>query len=111
MYYHKLRAEADGTTYAAFINRGFNGGEGIGAYVRFNLNELPWLCQWKMPGAQTYVTGIEPASGQGEGRPNERASGRMISIAPGDQRSYSLEIGVLVGEREIGEMEELIAGL
>ncbi len=111
VYYHRLRGQEDGTTYVAFINRRFNDGEGIGAYVRFNLKQLPWLCQWKMAGAQAYVTGIEPATGQGDGRPEERASGRMITIAPGAERTYNLEIGVLVGEEEIGEMEDVIGGL
>ena len=111
VYYHRLRAQDDGTTYVAFVNRMFNGGEGLGVYLRFNLNQMPWLCQWKMPGAQTYVTGIEPATGHGDGRPNERASGRMITLEPGEQRSYKLEIGVLTDQREIGEMEDRIAAL
>ena len=111
VYYHRLRGQADGTTYVAFINRAFNDGEGIGAYVRFHLTQLPWLCQWRMPGAQAYVTGIEPATGQGAGRPSERASGRMVTIAPAGERRYNLEMGVLVGEGEIGEMEAVIRGL
>jgi len=111
VYYHRLRGQSDGTTYVAFVNRGFNGDEGLGVYFKFNLQQMPWLCQWKMPGAQTYVTGIEPATGQGDGRPGERESGRMITIGPQQSRSYNLEIGVLAGEREIGEMEDLIASL
>jgi len=111
VYYHRLRAQADGTTYVAFVNRNFNNGEGLGVYLRFNLNQMPWLCQWKMPGAQTYVTGIEPATGHGDGRPNERKSGRMITIGPGEQRNYNLEIGVLVGHGEIGQIEDRIAAI
>jgi len=111
VYYHRLRGQPDGTTYVALVNRAFDGGQGLGVYLKFNLHQMPWLCQWKMPGAQTYVTGIEPATGQGDGRPRERESGRMITIAPQQSRSYNLEIGVLTNQAEIGEIEDIIANL
>jgi len=110
-YYHRLRGQPDGTTYVAFVNRSFNGDEGLGVYFKFNLRQMPWLLEWKMPGAQTYVTGIEPATGQGDGRPRERESGRMITIGAQESRSYHLEMGVLAGEQEIGEMEDVIDSL
>ncbi|MCK4323022.1 MAG: aldose 1-epimerase family protein [Armatimonadetes bacterium] len=110
-YYHRLRGNPDGTTYVAFVNRKFNGGQGLGLYFKFNLEQMPWLLQWKMPGAQSYVTGIEPATGQGGDRPGERKSGRMITIAPQQSRNYNLEIGVLTNQAEIGEIEDIISDL
>ncbi len=110
-YYHRLRGNPHGTTYVAFVNREFNSGEGLGVYLKFNIEQMPWLTQWKMPGEQAYVTGIEPATGQGGGRPAERKSGRMITIAPQQSRDYNLEIGVLTNQTEIGEIEDIISNL
>ena len=110
-YYHRLRGNPDGTTYVAFVNRKFNAAQGLGIYFKFNLEQMPWLLQWKMPGAQSYVTGIEPATGQGGDRPAERESGRMITIAPQQSRNYNLEIGVLTNQAEIGEIEDIISSL
>ena len=110
-YYHRLAAQPDGTTCVALVNRELRGGQGLGLYMKFDTGVLPWLVQWKMPGAGTYVTGIEPATSQGYGRAAERQAGRVVNLAPGQARTYELEFGVLTSQAEIAEIEETIKSL
>ncbi len=101
VFYHTLKAAADGYAQAALVNRAFNKGQGLGGYVRFRPEQLPWLIQWKMMGQGTYVCGLEPATHWAGGRAQERAAGRLHLLAPGESRHYQLEIGVLASVAEI----------
>ncbi len=111
VYYHRLNAAGDGTVWVAFVNRNFGGGRGLGLYLRYNINALPWLVQWKMCAQGHYVTGLEPSTNQVDGRTIERGEGRLIVLQPGEKREYELEIGVLTNQQEIDEMVERIRSL
>lgn len=111
VYYHKCRSAPDGTVYVAFVNRRFAGGQGIGVYLKYNIHQMPWLIQWKMPAQGHYVTGIEPATNQVDGRVKEREEGRIIILQPGESREYDLEIGLLTSQAEIDEMVARIRSL
>ena len=110
-YYHRLAAQPDGTTYVAHVNREVQNGQGLGLYMKFNAQVLPWLLQWKMPGAGTYATGMEPTTAYAYGRAAEREAGRVVNLAPGEERTYDLEFGVLTSQEEIAEIEEMINSL
>jgi hypothetical protein len=101
VFYHTLAADAGGSAQVALVNRAFDGGRGLGGYLRFRLEELPRLVQWKMMGQGTYVCGLEPATHWVEGRAKERREGRLQELAPGEARRYRLEIGVLTSQEEI----------
>jgi len=101
VFYHDLAAGEDGQVTVVLANRGFDGGRGLGAYLRYRQAELPRFGQWKMVGAGTYVTGLEPANCLVEGRDKDRARGILQFLEPGEQREYLLEIGVLDGNAEI----------
>jgi hypothetical protein len=100
-FYHDLAADAAGFATVILANRDYNGGQGLGAYVKYRQAELPCFIQWKMVGAGTYVTGLEPANCLVEGRDKERARGTLQFLEPGEQREYLLEIGVLASNAEI----------
>jgi hypothetical protein len=55
---------------------------------------LPKLIQWKMPGADVHVLGIEPANCYVEGRKVERARGGLVIMEPGECLTYDLEFEV-----------------
>jgi len=99
VYYHEPETDNAGDARAALINPHLDGG--LGVFFRFHAKTLPYLVEWKMMGYGTYVLGIEPASNFVGGRDQERAEGRLISLQPGEQRHYHLEIGVLDGVEEI----------
>jgi hypothetical protein len=101
VFYHTLKADADGFARAALVNRKFLNGRGLGGYVSFRLKELPRLIQWKMTGQTHYVCGLEPSTNWIDGRDKERAEGRLILLEPGETRHYKVEIGALTSQEEI----------
>jgi hypothetical protein len=90
-------ADAEGFTMAALVNMPL----GLGVFVRSRQAELPFFTQWKMMGEGMYVVGLEPGNCLVEGRTRERASGRLSFLAPGEEREFLLECGVLEGDPEL----------
>ena len=68
VFQHILQADAEGSARAALVNRAFDGGHGLGAYLRWRAAELPWMIQWKQIGQGAYVAGLEPATNWTIGR-------------------------------------------
>jgi len=108
-FYHDMLAAPDGYVTLVIANRAFNNGQGLGAYIRYRQAELPRFTQWKMVGAGTYVTGLEPANCWVEGRDKDRARGILQFLEPGEEREYLLEIGVLANNAEIEAMVATVA--
>lgn len=108
VFYHDLAADQDGFVTVALANHGYNNGAGLGAYVKYRQEELPRFTQWKMVGAGTYVTGLEPANCGVEGRDKDRASGKLQFLQPGEQREFALEIGVLPDNAAIETLTKTI---
>ena len=94
VFYHDMQAAADGYVTASISNPGFNGGRGLGVYVRYRQNELPRFIEWKMTGEDVYCVGMEPANCLVEGRAKERERGALQFLAPGEKREYHVEIGI-----------------
>ncbi len=101
VFQHVPRTDAEGFARAALVNRAFDGGRGLGAYLRWHAAELPWMIQWKQIGQGAYVAGLEPATNWTIGRAAERAAGRLKFLEPGETRNYRLELGVLASQAEI----------
>jgi len=125
-YYHDMAADKDGFVWAGLINKNMptppspplpRGGEGgvgggqFGFYVKYNRNQLPFFTQWKMNGAREYVVGMEPANCHVQGRDKEREMGTLQFLKPGEERRYSVEIGVMTNADEVGEFEETVRTL
>ncbi|MFQ5796323.1 MAG: aldose 1-epimerase family protein [Candidatus Bipolaricaulia bacterium] len=110
VFYHTPKADTEGYAQAALVNRSFGDGQGLGGYVRFSLDELPRLVQWKMMDQTTYVCGLEPSTNRTEGRDKERAEGRLQFLEPGETRHYKLEIGVLTSQEEIDAFAARLPG-
>jgi hypothetical protein len=99
VFFHNLKGDDRGETYAALINKRL----GLGVSIHFNLHDLPHLILWKMPGEGEYVLGLEPANCLLDGRAGEREAGRLRVLEPGQRVTHQLEIKVLVGK----EIEEI----
>ncbi|NLX42061.1 MAG: aldose 1-epimerase family protein, partial [Chloroflexi bacterium] len=107
-FYHEMVADADGWVTVMLANRAFDGGRGLGLYLRYRQDTLPRFTQWKMVGQGDYVTGLEPANCLVEGRDKERARGSLQFLEPGESRDYQLEFGVLDGLEAIDSMAAAI---
>jgi len=106
VYLHKVKADKNGFVHSAIVNRSFNGGQGIGLYIKYPVKEMPFLTEWKMMGEGIYVVGMEPANCFVTGRAAARKDGTLQFLKPGEKREYALEIGVLASNEEILEFEK-----
>ena len=97
VFFHDLVADGEGYVCALLLNQRMR----TGLYVRYRQNELPRYIEWKMMGEGTYVVGMEPANCSVTGRAAERAAGTLQFLEPGEERHFSLRIGVLEGEAAI----------
>jgi hypothetical protein len=108
VYIHDPIVDSSGYVNVALINDHLSGG--LGLYWKFKKSEIPVLNQWQHFVAGTYVTGIEPGNCSVLGRKSNREAGTLQYIAPGEVREFTLEMGVLEGQEEIGGFEEKVRG-
>ena len=104
VYFHKPNAKASGEVTAALVNDRLE----LGAYIRFNRKQLPWLTEWKQLSAAEYVVGVEPGNCLPIGRIEQRKRGDLQIIKPGEKRVFDVEIGVLPDKQAIAEVERRI---
>lgn len=103
-YYHLLRGDESGNTYAMLVNDELN----IGVYVKYNINQLFNLVEWKQMQSGIYAVGIEPANCYLEGRDVARKNGTLQFIEPGEVKRFEIEIGIIDGKSEIERIETII---
>jgi hypothetical protein len=97
VFFHDLVADADGHACALLLNPRLQ----VGVYVRYRQKELPRYIEWKMMGEGTYVVGMEPANCSVMGRAGEREAGTLQHLESGEERRFSVEIGVVEGDEAI----------
>jgi hypothetical protein len=103
-YLHTMAADADGRAWAALLNRGLRprgGPAGLGLYLAFRADTLPYLSEWRMLAEGEYVVGLEPANTKVLNRAVLRREGRLPVLQPGETREMEVELGVLEGPEEI----------
>jgi hypothetical protein len=105
VYYHRdlalepgLQGQQDWTA-VVIRNPSFPLGGGrttgdVAVRLAWSTKNLPRLVQWKMPGAGVHVLGIEPANCHVEGRAAERARGTLVTLEPGEARTYELSLEI-----------------
>ncbi len=109
VYYHEMKADDEGYVTAGLVNFSLWQGEPLGLYVRYRKDQLPRFIEWKMMGEGDYVVGLEPANCGVEGRDADRADGSLVFLDPGEEREYSLELGLILGDDEYREFRGRIA--
>ena len=65
-----------------------------GLQLSFNTREFPYFALWKnqLPDGDGYVTGLEPCINFPNPKSFEKQHGRVAVLAPGETRSFSIEI-------------------
>jgi hypothetical protein len=103
-YLHTMAADSAGRAWAALVNRELRpegGPAGLGLYLGFRTDTLPFLNEWKMLAEGDYVVGVEPANTKCLNRAALRREGRLPMLQPGEAREMEVEMGVLEGLEEI----------
>lgn len=92
VFFHKPRADATGFAQGSIVNRALN----FGAYVKWKLDALPFMGQWKLMQAGEYVCALEPANYWETPRAKLREQGRLKMLQPGESVEYELEFGAIL---------------
>lgn len=72
-----------------------NAGLGLAVALRFQKSQLPWLINWQHWGKGEYVTGLEPTTNPLIGQAKAREQHELLFLAPGETRSYDLDLEIL----------------
>jgi len=105
---HWLAADADGKVPVAVVNKGFNGGEGIGLLVEVNKKEFPCQFEWQNFQQGLYAVGIEPATNHVLGKPFAKERNELIWLEHGEERTYTTRFVVLENRESIDAAERRI---
>ncbi len=103
-YLHSMLADKEGYGYAALINPGI--ADGLGLYLKFRIDTLPFLSEWKMMGEGDYVVGMEPCNVKIDNRAVLKEKKILPYLKPGEVKNMYLEIGVLEGSQEIDKFTQ-----
>ena len=96
-YEHDVTPEPGGTVPVAVVNRA----AGLGSYQVYKKSQFPFHTMWRTLGEGTYGVAMEPTTNRDAGRFDARERGELEYLAPGEARTYDLEIGVLDGTKAI----------
>lgn len=86
-----IDADTNGTCHCGLRNSKL----GLEVSLNFHKSQLPWLTNWQHWGKGEYVTGIEPGTNPPIGQAKAREQNTLIQLAPGERRSYDLELKVI----------------
>jgi len=81
--------KADGNGFVTF--RIENSRLGMGASIRYEQKNLPFLIQWKSMRSGDYVLGIEPSNNHINGRQKERENGTIRTIEPFSKLEFNIQ--------------------
>lgn len=97
VFYHDLPKVDGPYTYSCLFNEELC----MGAYVKFNKDQMKYFGEWKMMGEGDYVVGLEPCTWYPEGRAKARKSGELDMILPQEVKTFEMEIGVIEAKDEL----------
>ena len=104
VFRHDMQADNNGFAHTMLVNPSIK--DGLALLIKSNTESLPYVSQWKMPGAGDYVLGIEPCNVPCEDRVTLRENNRLPMLEAGENRSFELEISVIDGNGAIEKTEQ-----
>lgn len=69
--------------------------------MKYKKKQLPWLTNWQHWGFGDYVTALEPGTNPPIGQTGARKQKQLITLKPGQSRTYDLELSILTGKEDI----------
>jgi len=108
VFEHKPAKDRRGMCTAAIVNESLPEGGPMAAWVRWPHAGMPYMWQWKMMDAGTYVCGLEPTNCPLKPRWELRKSKELQFLKPGETRTFSLEFGVATTRKELSALKSEI---
>lgn len=90
VFFHTMKGNNKGETGVAVKNKK----ERTIVSIKFNINQLPYLTQWKMMGCGEYVLGIEPCNVFCKSRNILRKDNSLPILLPGESATNIIEVSV-----------------
>lgn len=88
VFFHKMKGDKNGLTTVTLKNSK----AGIAVSIIFNINQLPYLNQWKMMGEGEYVLGLEPSNVTVKSRRILRDENQLPMLSPGEGTVNIIEV-------------------
>ncbi len=90
VFFHTMKGDRDGTTTVSMRNAKV----GIDVSISININQLPYIAQWKMMGWGEYVLGIEPSNVLCKSRKTLREENSLPILEPGEDTVNEIKVAV-----------------
>ena len=90
VFYHTMKGDKEGESAVIVRNKK----TGVEATIKFNIESLPYVAQWKMMGYGEYVLGIEPCNVPCKSRSTLREENILPELQPGETTTNDLEVTV-----------------
>jgi hypothetical protein len=97
VFVHKLKADENGKVLTGVYNEKLK----LGYYMEFDVNDLPFVIEWKSMVSGDYALGIQPANCFGQGRGYEIKNNSLQKISPFETKKISVKLTVLDGENDL----------
>jgi hypothetical protein len=97
VFVHKLKADENGKVLTGVFNEKLM----LGYYMEFDVNDLPFVIEWKSMVSGDYALGIQPANCFGQGRGYEIENNSLQKISPFETKKISVKLTVLDGENDL----------
>jgi galactose mutarotase-like enzyme len=109
VYFLSLFAGPDGQTRVMLKNAHAT----RGVSLSWPVASLPWFTLWKNTTAESdgYVTGLEPGTNFPNPRSFEARQGRVVSLAPGQRRTFTVRLEAHATPEEVAQGEAAIQSL
>jgi len=104
LFCHENMPDAEGWGRAALINDKL----GLGCYIQYKTETLPYLMHWRNMCSHDYALGLEPSNNQVLGRDRERKNGTLQVLGGYESREFCVQLGVLEGSEEIAAFESAL---
>ncbi|MHB1483411.1 MAG: aldose 1-epimerase family protein [Saccharofermentanales bacterium] len=90
VFFHLLEGDVDGNGSVRVVNPHLQ----MKAEMKYSLDTLPILAQWKSMKSGDYVLGIEPSNSYISGRVEERKNGTLKKIAPYSKMKFCVDLTI-----------------
>jgi len=88
VFFHTLKGDNQGITTVTLRNKKTR----IAVSIKFNINKLPYLNQWKMMAFGEYVLGLEPSNVFVKSRKTLREENALPMLQPGESTDNIIEV-------------------
>jgi hypothetical protein len=101
VFFHKMKADKEGKTFGALVNKDRGDGKPIAVVLRYNMNQLPYFTECKIMKNGFYFLALEPGTVVPLGRKALKERGEILYLKGLSEYEIEIEIEMLETEGEI----------